>query len=812
MWIAIAALISSCAQDRSSNTANPRIARASAALSADDGGSETDAGAPDADGDGLPDAIDPCPSQAHMFGPHCEVDTSSYTLIYDLNLPVDADWDTAEQVAAAYSYNVANDYVLSPFTRFGYLMTLDGNYVWVSGDDFTHGHPEQLGIPVDWTLKTFVTHLDVSSNVPGVGANDTYGGVEMWSNCYSLGANGVYDYDDQVDEPDCYGSFQVSANNDETVLAYNAWSFAGSPAADDVGLGQRATNDPDWTFASNTASFTTRRIQVFILADTDRDGTADDTDTDDDDDGIDDAHDVAKTIATHCRDVDADGCDDCTNTGANLSGGDPAHDCAVHSCADIHDVAPTAPNGVYAIDPDGAGALLPLRAYCDMQTDGGGWTLALTYVHTSYTFPALAVRTKDLPLFRSDAVGDDESSDPLAWGHAGNALLNKLDVCELRFDARSDDAQHRIHFKSTEGFMLQYARTGAGSMVAMSQYFTPLPGHTAVLPAGATEWAHDQGDMALTEAPFGSGPGSAPRWSIGGDNGNDWDVDDHGAVGAVSTIHRVWFRSQPGDPDGDGLEGCNDNCPNLANPDQADHGAIIGDGGDACDDDDDDDGVADTDDVAPFDMFRCRDNDTDGCDDCTNAGPDGTGGSTQLDGTDTDQDGICDAGDLCPNDVHKRAPGRCGCGVDDAVADPDADSACDEADACPSDANKTAPGRCADPDQDTCAAQRTAARTTRARRRPVAAAAVSSTRSQMPMRTARAAMTTHVRAIRTRRRWAGAAAAWSTPTRTPTATACAAPTAVPKTRTSPRPARVAAVSPKTRPCRHARTATPTATA
>jgi len=60
---------------------------------------------------------------------------------------------------------------------------------------------------------------------------------------------------------------------------------------------------------------------------------------------------------------------------AHLAHGDYLGECALPtSCREIIDRDPTAPSGMYEIDPDGIGPRETIVAYCDMDNFGGGWT------------------------------------------------------------------------------------------------------------------------------------------------------------------------------------------------------------------------------------------------------------------------------------------------------------------------------------------------------------------------------------------------------------------------------------------------------
>lgn len=89
--------------------------------------------------------------------------------------------------------------------------------------------------------------------------------MEFWPSNYGIGANGVFDHDDDgFDATSGYGSMQIhNVSVPQTLLAFNAW---GAGPSLDVGIGNNPGGDgaPDWTFSGSSSEYTVRNLQILV--------------------------------------------------------------------------------------------------------------------------------------------------------------------------------------------------------------------------------------------------------------------------------------------------------------------------------------------------------------------------------------------------------------------------------------------------------------------------------------------------------------------------------------------------------------------
>tara|TARA_Y100000766_G_scaffold215529_2_gene187292 strand:+ start:8176 stop:10896 length:2721 start_codon:yes stop_codon:yes gene_type:complete len=190
----------------------------------------------------------------------------------------------------------------------------------------------------------------------------------------------------------------------------------------------------------------------------------------------------------------------------------------------------------------------------------------------------------------------------------------------------------------------------------------------------------------------------------------------------------VWLYQT--DRDNDGLLDGEDNCPRIANADQANHENDLR--GDVCDDDDDNDNIADEFDDCPYgDAWwfseASSDHDSDGCKDQTEdfdddedtvfdhndacpLGPVGWISTPETDSEgdgcadiDSDNDGWVDQMDNCPNDANSEQLDLDGDNIGDVCdIDEDSDGIANPSDNCPRDSPIWTSTSINDYDQDGC--------------------------------------------------------------------------------------------------------------
>ncbi|MBU1537600.1 hypothetical protein KKF84_19960, partial [Myxococcota bacterium] len=195
-------------------------------------------------------------------------------------------------------------------------------------------------------------------------------------------------------------------------------------------------------------------------------------------------------------------------------------------------------SGPYSITMDGT----ETTAWCDQTTDGGGWTLVLNYLHKDNTNPPLDIRTDTLPLMGSSALNTDESGT-IYWGHAGNTLMAKLPITEVRFYGATDDHGRVIHFSTADASCIDYFQTGVGQCNTFKDSYHAFRDQSANLPSVINNAHTNRGDLAMTYYPFYQT--ATAHWGIKGGTGtNRWEVDNF-VNDNRDTMHRIFVRNRP---------------------------------------------------------------------------------------------------------------------------------------------------------------------------------------------------------------------------------------------------------------------------
>ncbi|MCO7190930.1 MULTISPECIES: fibrinogen-like YCDxxxxGGGW domain-containing protein [unclassified Pseudoalteromonas] len=147
------------------------------------------------------------------------------------------------------------------------------------------------------------------------------------------------------------------------------------------------------------------------------------------------------------------------------------------SCAQILSENPDAQSGVYSLDPDGVGTHAGFDAYCDMDTDEGGWTLIGTY---SKSEPGGKMYISDY-----NPQPDVTATDPAVTGLYQGPLSAFRDVREqVACDYAGCKSAYQSSMSQAELEMVRY--TWGYEDQQAHQKDTPLPGCRAVYDASGT--------------------------------------------------------------------------------------------------------------------------------------------------------------------------------------------------------------------------------------------------------------------------------------------------------------------------------------
>ena len=160
----------------------------------------------------------------------------------------------------------------------------------------------------------------------------------------------------------------------------------------------------------------------------------------------------------------------------------PIHVRAIDECSDLIDIPHVERrSGVYPL----VGAQQGLtEAYCDLQTDGGGWTRVLgVQVATTWNSPwevTFAAESAGLAL-ASRSAG---AISPQAAG----ALMQRIGATEMRWRCLKPSVGRTFHIKTADPAVIAYYTGASDVMPSAPGTFTPLAGDFSTLAQNPARW------------------------------------------------------------------------------------------------------------------------------------------------------------------------------------------------------------------------------------------------------------------------------------------------------------------------------------
>jgi len=213
--------------------------------------------------------------EVESSAPDLTCEEAGYIQVYGLNIET-----TNLHNSIPYNVNNAASIADGSFDRVAYQVELQksgesSECVWVSMDTFTQD-ASLLGVPSfagsNTSFQQTLTNMNVISNhsdiVTGVGIST--GNIEFWPYNYSQSnvngiqsaSNNSYDTGDRSSNSSSYGSMQIHNHGaNQTLFALNR--FSGSTNKD-LGIGNRPTSHPDWTFAGNSGQYSVKNLNIYV--------------------------------------------------------------------------------------------------------------------------------------------------------------------------------------------------------------------------------------------------------------------------------------------------------------------------------------------------------------------------------------------------------------------------------------------------------------------------------------------------------------------------------------------------------------------